>query len=106
MQPHAERFGAACAIDPKYTLNFGEEVVRGQPAFILSVLLRTLDPTLRAAAGVGAWQVVSQAVGGGELTLMGDLEGIQGRSFSSPVVIVAERLTGNEDIPVSGGSPR
>ena len=31
--------------------------MRGQPLFVLSVLLKQLEPSLRAAAGVGAWQV-------------------------------------------------
>lgn len=58
-QPHAERFGDACGIDQAYIANFGEEVVRGQPAFVLSILLRWLAPMLRATAGVGSWQVAS-----------------------------------------------
>ncbi len=41
-QPLAERFGAACGIDPAYITNFGEEVVRGQPLFVLSILLQHL----------------------------------------------------------------
>ena len=56
-QPLAQRFGDACSIDAAYIANFGEEVVRGQPLFVLSVLLKQLEPSLRAAAGVGAWQV-------------------------------------------------
>ena len=56
-QPLAQRFGDACGIDAAYIANFGEEVVRGQPLFVLSLLLRQLQPALRAAAGVGVWQV-------------------------------------------------
>lgn len=101
VQPYAERFGAACAIDPTYILNFSEEVVRSQPAFILSPLLQQLGPALRAAAGVGAWQVVSQGSGvaSGRLVSMPDLTDIQGKTMPEATVIVAERLTGNEDIP-------
>ncbi len=40
-----------------YITNFGEEVVRGQPLFVLSLLLRWLAPSLRDAAGVSSWQV-------------------------------------------------
>ncbi|EFN54548.1 hypothetical protein CHLNCDRAFT_135335 [Chlorella variabilis] len=63
------------------------------------VLLRFLDPMLRGAAGVGSWQVASQgrAAAGGLLTVMADLAGIQ--RFDEPQVIVADKLTGNEDIP-------
>lgn len=47
----------ACKLDPKYIVNFGEEVVRGQPVFVLSLLLQKLEPMLRSAAGVAPWQV-------------------------------------------------
>jgi hypothetical protein len=72
------------------------------------VLLRFLDPMLRGAAGVGSWQVVSQgrAEARGSLALMPDLAGIQGRRFAEPQVILADRLTGNEDIPVGLGRGR
>ena len=40
-----------------YIRNFGEEVVRGQPAFVLAMLLRWLAPALRETAGVSSWQV-------------------------------------------------
>jgi hypothetical protein len=38
-------------------MNFGEEVVRGQPVFVLSGLLQDLERHLREAAGAGPWQV-------------------------------------------------
>ncbi|PSC73883.1 ABC transporter A family member 2 isoform B [Micractinium conductrix] len=101
-QPCADSFADKCpSVDKQYTANFGEEVVRAQPVFMLSVLLRFLDPALRSAAGVGSWQVVSQGRGSaaGELVVMPDLAGIQGQRFDSPQVVVAEKLTGNEDIP-------
>ena len=47
----------ACKLDAKYITNFGEEVVRGQPVFVLSILLQKLEPMLRQAAGVAPWQV-------------------------------------------------
>lgn len=100
VQPHADRFVARCSsVDPKYVANFGEEVVRSLPVFMLSVLLRFLDPMLRKTAGVGAWQVVSQAVAEGTVVVMDGLEGIQGKHYDEPQVIIADGLTGNEDIP-------
>lgn len=101
VQPLAQRFGTACAIDEAYTLNFAEEVVRSQPLFILSPLLQRLGPSLRAAADVGAWQVVSQGPGAaaGKLISLPDLSSIQGKAPSAPVAILVEKLTGNEDIP-------
>jgi alpha-glucan,water dikinase len=101
VQPLADRFGAACDIDQAYIMNFGEEVVRSQPLFILSPLLQRLGPSLRAAADVGAWQVVSQGSGvaAGKLISMPDLSSIQGKPPAEPVAILVEKLTGNEDIP-------
>ena len=52
----------ACELDPKYITNFGEEVVRGQPVFVLSILLQKLEPMLREAAGVAPWQVSEQTL--------------------------------------------
>ena len=59
-QPHAELFGRECSLDQKYIINFGEEVVRGQPVFALSLLLATLEPMLRSTAGVASWSVTTR----------------------------------------------
>ena len=53
----AERFQKVCGLNPAFTANFGEEVVRGQPLFVLSWLLQSLGPMLRSTAGVGNWLV-------------------------------------------------
>ena len=57
MQPLAERFRDTCGVDPAYAANFGEEVARGQPVFIMGQLLKCLEPTLRETAEVAPWQV-------------------------------------------------
>ncbi|KAL3153549.1 Phosphoglucan, water dikinase, chloroplastic [Trebouxia sp. C0009 RCD-2024] len=100
VQPHAERFKEACKLDPKYITNFGEEVVRGQPVFVLSLLLQRLEPMLREAAGVAPWQIVSQAEAQGEVAVQ-ELAEIQGQSFDSARVLVSNQIGGMEDIPVS-----
>ena len=53
----AERFRDTCRVDPAYVANFGEEVARGQPVFIMSQLLKCLEPKLRETAEVAPWQV-------------------------------------------------
>ena len=53
----AESFQKVCGLNPAFTANFGEEVVRGQPLFVLSWLLQSLGPMLRSTAGVGNWLV-------------------------------------------------
>lgn len=57
LQPLAERFRDTCGVDPAYVANFGEEVARGQPVFIMSQLLKVLEPMLRESAEVAPWQV-------------------------------------------------
>ncbi|KAK9807043.1 hypothetical protein WJX72_011773 [[Myrmecia] bisecta] len=99
VQPHAELFGESCKIDPSYILNFGEEVVRGQPIFVLSGLLQALEPMLRNTAGVGSWQVVSQQAVVGKVSVLPSLADIQGRHFSQPLVVIAQQVGGMEDIP-------
>ncbi|BDA48979.1 Alpha-glucan water dikinase, chloroplastic [Coccomyxa sp. Obi] len=98
-QPLAERFGAACGIDPAYITNFGEEVVRGQPIFVLSQLLKFLEPMLRTAADMAPWQVVSQAEASGRVLVLPDLAEVQGKRFDEATVIIASHVGGMEDIP-------
>lgn len=63
-----------------------------------------LGPKLREAAGLGNWQVVSlgprESVSG-KVVVLPDLSSVQGQALSEPTIIIAEALTGNEDIPVS-----
>ncbi|GIM14936.1 hypothetical protein Vretimale_17803 [Volvox reticuliferus] len=104
VQPHADAFGRACRLDQAHVANFGEEVVRGQPLFLISLLLQKLEPQLRAAAGGAPWQIVSQAAGGsggaaGQVVAVAALSEVQGCSYSRPTVLLAGALTGVEDIP-------
>lgn len=56
-QPFAEVFGLYCDIEAVHTMNFAEEVIRGQSVFVLGWVLTALEGQLRAAAGAGPWQV-------------------------------------------------
>lgn len=102
VQPAALLFGEKCDIEASYILNFSEEVVRGQSVTLLGQLFQVIGPYLREAAGVGAWEVVScgsEEFAIGKLEVMSDIEGIQGVHIPDPTVIIADRLSGNEDIP-------
>eukprot|EP00897_Mesotaenium_endlicherianum_P008242 jgi/Mesen1/7446/ME000389S06789 len=99
VQPHAEHLGHACGIDQSYITNFGEEVVRGQSLFNLSQLLLKLTPMLRSAAGLGPWQIVSQVEARGEVVVIASLADIQGKSYASPTIVIANEVGGMEDIP-------
>jgi hypothetical protein len=49
--------GNAAKCDPWAVEIFAEEVVRGGPAFAISLIISAIEPTLRQLAELGAWQV-------------------------------------------------
>lgn len=99
LQPKAELLGRAFEADDWTVRLFGEGVVRGRPAFALSLLLRHLDPIVRKGAGLGDWQVVSPGRGAGHVEVVDELRSIQGGNFSRPTIIVADEVAGDEEIP-------
>jgi len=99
LQPKAEALGKAFHAASWSISLFAEEVVRGRPAFVLSLLLHKLDTLLRKIADLGNWQVISLNSGTGVIKAISHLKSIQGRSFTSPAVIVADEMEGNEEIP-------
>lgn len=99
LQPKAELLGQAFGADAWAVEIFSEEVVRGTLASVLSTLLHGLQPRLRRAADLGDWQVISPGQGGGRLEVVATLEVVQGKRFDRPVVVLADRLSGYEEIP-------
>jgi alpha-glucan,water dikinase len=99
LQPKAEVFGKAFHADSWTVTLFSEEVLRGRPAFALSVVLRHLDRILRRDADLGNWQVISRGRGIGEVKVVEALKSAQGKSFERPVVLIADRIGGDEEIP-------
>jgi len=100
LQPKAEFLGAGFNADAWTIVLFSEEVVRGSSlGFVLSLLLRQLDPLLRQAANLGAWQIISPGAGTGKVEVMAALRSIQGRRLDSSTVIVADKVSGDEEIP-------
>jgi alpha-glucan,water dikinase len=66
LQPKAEYLGHGFQAESWAIALFSEEVVRGASlGFVLSVLLRRLDPLLRQAAQIGIWQIISAAAAPG-----------------------------------------
>jgi alpha-glucan,water dikinase len=89
IQPKAESLGKALGTDQAYLTNFGEEVVRGMPAYALSQLLACLDPMVRTAAKMSAWELAGNVQkAGGSVSVMEDMVGIQGKSYDTPQVPV------------------
>lgn len=99
LQPKAESLGNAFHADSWTISLFSEEVVRGGLIFALSLLCRRLRSLLRQRAKLSPWQLVSRARGRGKVEVMESLDAVQGRRFDPPVLIVLQRLRGNEDLP-------
>ncbi len=99
LQPNAEMLGRAFRAADWSIALFGEEVIRGGPAFTLSRLMRRLDPMLREQAGIGGWQVLSPAQATGRVQVVGSLMSVQGDVYREPTVLIADKVTGEEEIP-------
>jgi alpha-glucan,water dikinase len=99
LQPKAEFLGKAFHAESWAINLFSEEVLRGRPAFVLSTILRRLDPILRKSADLGSWQLISRGPGAGEVKVVGALREVQGNTYARPVVLIADRIAGDEEIP-------
>lgn len=98
-QPKAEFLGKAFHADSWAIKLFSEEIIRGRLAFILSMLVHLLDPILRRNAKLGNWQIISPGHAIGKVEVVDTLRSIQGKSFNSPKVIIADRVMGDEEPP-------
>ena len=100
LQPKAEYLGRGFHAEDWTIKLFSEEVVRGSSlGFVLSILLRHLDPMLRQAARIGAWQIVSRGRGAGKVEVVHSLRSIQRSRFESATILIADEVMGDEDIP-------
>lgn len=77
------------------------QVIRGTAATPCSQLLSLLDPALRRAAGLGAWQIISPASGTatGKLEVAERMAHVQHASYREPTVLLVDSIGGEEDIP-------
>jgi alpha-glucan,water dikinase len=98
-QPKAEFLGKFFHADPWTIRLFSEEVMRGGPVFALSLLSHRLRRLLREKAKLSSWQPISRGGGKGRVKVMESLDAVQGRRFDPPVIIVSERIRGEEDLP-------
>jgi len=99
LRPKAALLGKAFHADAWTISLFAEEVVRGRPAFVLSSLVRQMEPILRDKAHLGDWQVISPGRKTGRVHVVDRLLAIQTNQFSEPTVIVSDKVTGEEEIP-------
>eukprot|EP00923_Selenidium_pygospionis_P054380 GHVN01094759.1.p1 GENE.GHVN01094759.1~~GHVN01094759.1.p1 ORF type:complete len:643 (+),score=252.00 GHVN01094759.1:809-2737(+) len=106
VQQAGEVIGKGAKIDRKYTMNFGEEVVRGHPLFTVSSILQSIQGEVRSLAGLSSWQVMSAGKKGVSEVLgkvvKRELSEMTEESHSPHqlgYVVLCNSLTGLEDIP-------
>jgi len=96
----ATSLGRAAGCDAWAVDVFAEEVVRGGPLFAVSLALSAVEPGLRAAAELGAWQVISPGtVTGRVVHVPGPLSDVQDLIYDEPTVLVVGEVTGEEEVP-------
>lgn len=77
LQPISSAFGKAFKVDDWAVELFAEEVVRGGPAFAVSLILSAMEPGFRAAAELGAWQLISPINATGKVVVVANLHEVQ-----------------------------
>jgi len=80
---------------------FTEEMVRGSPFFVLSVILRRFNPALRKGADMGPWQVISpgHSTATGRLAKLTNLETAMEQRSDLPKIILTDKVGGDEEPP-------
>ncbi|ESQ54882.1 hypothetical protein EUTSA_v10024230mg [Eutrema salsugineum] len=99
IQPSARYLGQLLRVDKHGIDVFTEEVVRAGPGAVLSTLVNRFDPCLRKIANLGCWQVISSADAYGFLVCVNELILVQNKVYTKPTVIIASKVTGEEEIP-------
>mmetsp|Transcript_19942 Transcript_19942/g.51852 ORF Transcript_19942/g.51852 Transcript_19942/m.51852 type:complete len:1521 (-) Transcript_19942:995-5557(-) len=92
-------YGQAFGVEAWASELFAEEVVRGGPAFAVSLNISGIEPTLRNAAELGAWQVISPQEVVGVVEYVDGLHDVQEKTYEKPTVLVASQVSGEEEIP-------
>jgi alpha-glucan, water dikinase len=100
LQPKAEALGHEFNAESWTITLFSEEVVRGSSlGFALSMLLHQAERALRTAANLGVWQIISQGQGTGRVEVVEALRTVQGKHSNEPLVIIADKVNGDEELP-------
>ncbi|KAK7858548.1 alpha-glucan water dikinase 2, partial [Quercus suber] len=94
IQPSAEYLGNMLGVE-KWAIDiFTEELVRAGSATILSSLIKHFDPIVRKFANV-----ISPVEVCGFIVSVNELITTQSKVYRRPTIIIATRVTGNEEIP-------
>ena len=73
-------------------------MVRGCAAYVLSILLRHINPLLRKAVNLGDWQIISRNDTSGWVENAVLLD-VQARKYERPTVLITDKVTGDEEVP-------
>ncbi|GIL92123.1 hypothetical protein Vretimale_14920 [Volvox reticuliferus] len=95
----SKAYGRAFGVERWAYELFAEEVIRGGPAFAVSLVITAIEPMLRNAAALGAWQVISPVEATGVVDVVTGLHEVQDKTYDLPTVLIAEQVTGEEEIP-------
>eukprot|EP00891_Asterochloris_glomerata_P007880 jgi/Astpho2/7880/e_gw1.00117.125.1_t len=99
IDPISSAMGHAFGVDSWAVDLFAEEVVRGGPAFAVSLVLSAIEPGFRSAAELGAWQLISPVNAKGKVVVVSGLHEVQDETYEEPTVLLAKRVTGEEEVP-------
>lgn len=88
----ARAYGSAFGVEAWARDLFAEEVVRGGPAFAVSLLISTIEPHLRNAAALGSWQVISPQEATGIVEVVQGLHEVQDKTYDRPTVLLAQQV--------------
>lgn len=101
LQDISYAIGTACGCDDWAVQLFAEEVVRGGPAFAVSLVLTAVEQNLRRAADLGSWQVISpvrETVG--KLVVVPNLHEVADTVYDEPTILLAAHVSGEEEPPL------
>ncbi|GHV19845.1 hypothetical protein AGMMS49959_05900 [Planctomycetales bacterium] len=78
---------------------FVEEVVRGSDWFPLAKVIHLSVKKLRAALGLGGWQIISPAAVRGRVAAVENLRSVMEKIYAEPTLLLTEAAAGDEDAP-------
>lgn len=89
--PWADKLGRAFGCDQWAVELFSEEVIRGGPAFSISLLLSAIDPLFRRSSDMAPWQVISPHNATGWVEVVDSLHKVQDKTYAQPTVLICKR---------------
>jgi alpha-glucan,water dikinase len=107
LQEKAEYLGRAFTAEDWTIVLFAEEIARSQIEFIVSILIKYLEPKLRQLADLGSWQVIAGGSATGRICVVPTISDLskskvdthKSKVQTDPLVVIIEEVFGNEEPP-------